>query len=197
MLSALALALEKEMKTFVTVGLILMSPTAVRAQSPNSKQENSTSALVAKVPNVAGSSSQFNFERGQRVYVVAVDTNSRNVAPSDLEVERKATNQFRHAKVFVVSDTLRNADFVFFILVDYEPNGVDEIALAVSPTDYRRDGSDPDLLRNDALWQASKHINGGGRAALAGATMGASILFQHSGAAEALVKQFHKEALSK
>ena len=148
-------------------------------------------------PSVSGQ--RFNFERGQRVYVVAVGAGSRDLdlTKSELEVEREAKDQFKKSKGFTAVSTLRSADFVFFILFDSESSDAEELGLAALPDDYVKYGSNLDALRNVALWQSNKHYNVGRHAALLGATMGVSVLFDHSTVASDLVKQFQKETISK
>ena len=174
-----------------------------------SKQENATAAKTATSPTpesrsesiaaTDGARQHFNFERGQRVYVVAVSTRSRDldVTKSDLEVERDAREQFKKSKQFMVASTLRGADFVFFILFDSTSSESEEMALAVSPDDYQKYGSNLDALRNAALWQSSNHLNVGRHTALAGATIGVSVLFDHPSVAKGLVKRFQDETISK
>jgi hypothetical protein len=148
-------------------------------------------------PSVSGQ--HFNFERGQRVYVVAVSTRSRDLdlTKSELEVERYAKDEFKKSKGFTVASTLRSADFVFFILFDSTSNGPEELALAALPDDYEKYGSNLDALRNLALWQSSGHVNELAHGELAVLTMGGSMLFDHPNLAKSLVKRFQKETISK
>ena len=133
------------------------------------------------------------------MYVVAVGAGSRDLdlTKSELEVEREAKDQFKKSKGFTAVSTLRSADFVFFILFDSESSDAEELGLAALPDDYVKYGSNLDALRNVALWQSNKHYNVGRHAALLGATMGVSVLFDHSTVASDLVKQFQKETISK
>ncbi len=182
-------------------------PAPTNNTAPVPKQENATVPAAAATPQpspepvVAPSVSgqHFNFERGQRVYVVAVGTRSRDLdlTKSDLEVERYARDQFKKSKAFTVVSSLRSADFVFLILLDSESSDAEELALAALPDDYEKYGSNLDALRNEALWQSNNHYNVGRHAALAGATLGVSGLFDHTSVASSLVKRFQKETISK
>lgn len=170
--------------------------TAIATDSATVATPQPSSGPVA-TPPVSGQ--HFNFERGQRVYVVAVSTRSRDLdlTKSELEVERNAKDQFKKSKEFMVVSTLRSADFVFFILLDPTSSDAEELALAALPDDYEKYGSNLDALRNVALWQSNNHYNVGRHAALAGATMGVSVLFDHASVASSLVKRFQKETISK
>jgi hypothetical protein len=141
------------------------------------------------------STNSYRFKKEQAVYVVAVKSVSRNLAISsaDLEVERRAKEQFKKEKAFRVVNVLNQADFVFFILVDDESSRTDEIALAVLTQDYRTLGKDLDGLRSAAIWQDSGHMKVGRHAALAGATVGLSAIFDRPSVSKGLVKQFHRD----
>src|SRR5207248_3161561 len=79
------------------------------------------------------SASGFKFAKEQRVYIVAVDSTSRNasVTKADLELERYAKDQFKKRKVFRNANTVSGADFVFFVMLDTDSSRTDEIALVV------------------------------------------------------------------
>jgi hypothetical protein len=192
---------ERKMKTAAVALFLLLLASTAHAQGPSPlKQENATLAVASvAAPNAPASNQQFKFERGQRVYVVAVNTRSRNLdrTKSDLEVERYARDQFKHSKVFVISNTLRGADFVFLVLIDSASSGPDGLALAALPDDYVKYGSNLDALRNAALWQSSGHVNELAHAELGVFTFGGSILFDHPNLAKGLVKTFQKETISK
>jgi hypothetical protein len=100
-------------------------------------------------------STAFNFAKEQRVYIVAVEATSRdcNATRLDLALERAAKDYFKKTNIVKVAITLRESDFVFFVVLD----GNDEVALAVLPADYERAGGNLDALRNNALWQAEGH----------------------------------------
>ena len=140
----------------------------------------------------------FTFSAGQSVYVVAADTGSRNLAATEanLKLERLAKDQFKKEKTFKIAKTLNEADFVFFILYDPASSGVDELALAALPSDYEESGKSLDALRNASLWQDDGHYKRGRHAALAGATLGYSLLFDRPSVAKGLVKEFHKDVLA-
>jgi len=61
----------------------------------------------------------FKFAKEQRVYVVAVETGSRNLnaTSGNLQLERLAKNQFKKERSFRIATTLREADFVFFVVL--------------------------------------------------------------------------------
>jgi hypothetical protein len=142
----------------------------------------------------------FTFAKEQRVYIVAVDSSSRNasVTKADLQLERYAKDQFKSHRVFRVANTVREADFVFFVMLDADSPRLDEVAVVVSPSDYERANGNLDTLRNAALWQSDNHFkNVGAEAALAGATLGMSMIFHHANVVAGLVKQFHKDVIGK
>ena len=154
-------------------------------------------ALAALLLQAAPQDAKFKFSKGQHVYVVTVETSSRDlsVTRANLELERKAKDEFRKRKDFRVAPTLTGADFVFFVLFDNESRNFDEVALAVLPDDYRQYGDKLDMLRNAAIWQADNHLKRGRHAALAGATMGFSVIFDRPSVIKGLVKEFHSEVL--
>ena len=154
--------------------------------------------LLASVRTVYAQKSGFTFKREQKVYVVAVNFRSRDLSLTggDLEIERKAREQFRKEKKFVVTGYPKEADFVFLILIDRLSGRFDEMALAVLPDDYVKYGSNLDSLRTVALWQDASHFKGSQQAksaALAAGTMGVGNLFYRPSVAKSLVKQFHKD----
>ena len=150
-----------------------------------------------KTPKLADRSPVIKFVRGQSVYVVAVEAASRdlNVTRADLRVERLAKDQFHKSRAFKVAGTLRQADFVFVVLLDAASRNSDEAALVVSPDDYERLGGSLDSLRNTALWQADNHLNVGRHAALAAASAGISVWFDHPSVVRGLVKQFQRDVI--
>lgn len=141
----------------------------------------------------------FKFAKEQRVYVVAVETGSRNLnaTSGNLQLERLAKNQFKKERSFHIATALREADFVFFVVLDANSANFDEIAMAVLPGEYERAGGNLDALRNAARWQADGHYKRGRHAALAAGTLGLSAIWDRSGVVQELVKQFHKETLGK
>jgi hypothetical protein len=156
-----------------------------------------TSPVVAQAPL---SQPRFTFAKEQRVYIVAVDSSSRNasVTKAALELERYAKDQFRKHHVFQIANTLREADFVFFVMLDSDSSKIDEIAIVISPPDYHNANGDIDGLRDAALWQSDNHFkNAGAEAALAGATLGWSAIFHHVNVVAGLVKQFHKDTIGR
>ena len=165
---------------------------ATAADTPNSQNNvEPTNGLTSQAP--------FKFAREQRVYVVAVEAISRdlNMTKADLQVERRAKDELMNAKLFQVSNTLRDADFVFFVLIDSTGQSLDEIALVTLPSDYQRLGNSLDALRNVALWQSDNHFKPGRHAALAAATIGASAFFDRPSVVKGLVKKLHKDTLGK
>ncbi len=155
-------------------------------------------ALAALLIQVAPQDNAFRFAKAQRVYVVAVEVSSRDlsITRANLELERKAKDEFRKLKAFRIAATLRDADFVFFVVFDEQSRNFDEVALAVLPGDYEQSGQKLDLLRNAAVWQKDSHLKRGRHAALAGATLGLSPIFDRPSVVKALVKEFHKEVLA-
>jgi hypothetical protein len=141
----------------------------------------------------------FTFAKGQRVYVVGVESRSRDtsITKASLDLERYAKNAFKRHKVFQLASTLRDANFVFFVMLD-DSGAVDEVALAVSPAAYQQANGNFDAMRNAALWQSDNHFkHAAGHAGLAMATGGLSIIFDHPDVVAGLVKQFHKEVIGK
>jgi hypothetical protein len=149
------------------------------------------------MPSLATRSPSVKFTRGQRVYIVAVETTSRdlNSTRANFQIERRAKDEFAKARAFRVVSALRDSDFVFLVLLDAESRSFDEVALAVSPNDYERLGGNLDSLRNAALWQSNNHEKVGREAALAGATLGVSALFHNPSVVKGLVKQFHEDVI--
>ena len=161
--------------------------------------------ITCKVPLVLASlflqaaPTAFQFAKEQRVYVIAVDATSRDLSATraDLGLERAAKDYFKKANIFRVAKTLRDSDFVFFVMLDAASVNYDEVALAVLPADYERAGSNLDTLRNSALWQGDSHFKPGRNAALVGATMGVSAIFHRPSVIKDLVKQFHEDVIGK
>ena len=142
----------------------------------------------------------FKFAKLQRVYVVAVDSVSRNTnaTKADLELERYARDEFKKRKTFGLAKTLRDADFVFFVMVDSESSRRDEIGLAILPADYEQAHGNLDALRNAAVWQSDNRFkNVAGEAALAGATAGLSLIFHRPSVIAGLIKEFHGDVLGR
>jgi hypothetical protein len=97
-----------------------------------------------------------------------------------------------------VASTLRDADFVFFVMLDADSPKIDEVAVVVSPSDYQEANGNLDVLRNAAVWQSDNHFrNAGAEAALATFTAGMSVIFHHADVVAGLVKQFHEDVLGK
>ena len=132
---------------------------------------------------------------GQSVYVVALDTSSRrsDFASTSLELERKAKEQFAKEKKFKIASVLKGADFVFVIAIDRGARDSDEIAIAVSPSDYEANSTSLEKMREAAVWQSAGHYNRGKHAGIAAATVGYSAFFDHPSVVKGLVKQFHKD----
>lgn len=153
--------------------------------------------LYASSVTGAQPTEHFKFAKEQRVYIVAAETQSRNLSETrdDLQADRRAQKEFKKLGVFEIANALRQADFVFFVLIDSESRDVDELAVAITPADYEKDGSNFDRLRNVALWQSSGHLKTGRHAALAGATVGYSAFFDHPSVIRDLVKKFHREVV--
>lgn len=150
---------------------------------------------VALAPCMAAQTQQFQFSKEQAVYVVAVQGASRNlsVTSADLGVERSAKEQFKREKKFKLARKLGDADFVFFILIDGSSRDFDEVALVVLPSDYSEHGQSLDALRARAIWQETSHLKRGRHAALAGATIGLSVIFDRPSVSKGLVKKFHQD----
>src|SRR2546426_4104433 len=101
------------MKTAITfvLSIALISPSLATGRKSPKRQP----CFQATPQNSA-----FRFAKGQHVYVVTVEASSRNlsITRGNLEIERKAKDDFRKLKVFRIAPTLRDADFVFFVLFD-------------------------------------------------------------------------------
>ncbi len=150
---------------------------------------------IALAPCLAPQTQEFRFRKEQAVYVVAVQGASRdlNVTSADLGLERSAKDQFKREKKFKLAKTLGDADFVFFILIDGSSRDFDEVALVVLPLDYLEHGQSLDSLRARAVWQEASHLKRGRHAALAGATIGLSVIFDRPSVSKGLVKKFHQD----
>ena len=141
----------------------------------------------------------FKFAKDQRVYIVAVNSNSRDasVTKADLGLERAAKDQFKKRKAFRIASTIRDADLVFFVVLDLYSQ-TDEVALVVLPSDYQNANGNLDALRNAALWQSANHFkNELGEAAMAVGSLGISTLFHNPNVVGGLIKKFHRDALGK
>jgi len=90
----------------------------------------------------------FRFIIGQSIYI----------AVSNLELQRKASDQFSADHRFKVAQGLGGADLVFVCILD----GVDEFAMVVLPDDYSEYRTDLDGLRDHAVWQAGGQLHGFG-----------------------------------
>jgi hypothetical protein len=86
----------------------------------------------------------FKFAAGQSVYVVG----------SDLQLERRAAQQFSNDHRFNVASGLSSADFVFVSLRD----GMDELALVLLRDDYSQNRTNVDGLREHALWRRGGEV---------------------------------------
>ena len=151
------------------------------------------SAAISEASGSDQSIAPNKFRKEQRVYVVGVEAASRDLSGTraNLALERLAKDQFKKAGAFRVVNTLRDSDFVFFVMVDSASRNIEEVALAVSPVDYERLGGNLDALRNAALWQGENHFKAG----RAVASLGWSEVFHSQNVVAGLVKQFHKEAI--
>jgi S1-C subfamily serine protease len=119
-------------------------------------------------PLDSGASSQFKFAPGQLVYIVS----------PNLELQRKAGEQFGKDRQFKPADGLRKADFVFVAIMDASSGRRgEELALVLLPDDYSQYRADLDGLRDHAVWR------GGGP------------LRAYGSEVKKLVKQFEQEVL--
>jgi hypothetical protein len=93
--------------------------------------------LVGQTPSTKPA---LTFAKGQRVYVIGVESRSRDtsITKASLDLERYAKNAFQRHKVFQPASTLHNADFVFFVMVDDASGSVDEVAVVVTPAAYQQ-----------------------------------------------------------
>ena len=116
--------------------------------------------MLALLLQQAPPSPAFKFTKEQKVYVVAVDADSRNISvtKADLELERLAKTQFKKRKVFRLANTIREADFVFFVMLDTSSSRTDEIAVVITPSAYLAANGNIEALRNAALWQSDNHF---------------------------------------
>jgi hypothetical protein len=101
------------------------------------------------------------FEAGKSVYVVGVEAASRDLSltRANLEIERRAKEQFRKRKSFLIANSLQSADFVFLVVLDAQSEWFDETALVVDPESYAVLGNNIDALRLAAIWQDSSHLD--------------------------------------
>ena len=141
--------------------------------------------------------SAFHFQPEQAVYIVALDATRADLgqAKLNLEVERRAGDEFKSQKKFKLSKTINDADFVFFVLVDTESSRTDELALAVTPKDYLDYRTDLLELKNHALWSQSgkEGAKNFGKSILSAYTLGAVT----SSVVRDIVKDFHADVLPK
>ncbi|HMF56729.1 MAG TPA: hypothetical protein VK619_10335 [Pyrinomonadaceae bacterium] len=98
---------------------------------------------------------------GQSVYIVALQSNSADISFTslDLTTEREIKNGFKKRGVYKVVPSLNEADFVFFIIVQYDDSHTlikNILALAVSREQYIRNKNDLAQLRNSAFWQSDR-----------------------------------------
>jgi hypothetical protein len=156
-----------------------------------SKVETDQSATVK--------TSAFKFAPGQKVFVTALDM-SFDGARLNLQVQRHVLEQFAKEKKFKIASALKDADFVFFVLIDPTSTEHDEIAFAIpAPAEADERGESVEELRAMAAWEYSEHWYSGkelGTREPAIPTMGASLIFLRPTLPEkALVKKFHKDVL--
>jgi hypothetical protein len=87
------------------------------------------------------------------VYIVALDTSSRRAesAGESLELERRAREEFAKEKKFKIAPVFKSADFVFVIAIDRDARDSDEVAIAISPGDYRANGASLEKMREAAF----------------------------------------------
>jgi hypothetical protein len=147
----------------------------------------------ASKPLVA-SGSYITLEKGKSVYVVGVEAASRDLSltRANLEIERKAKEQFRKKRVFKIAQSLQEADFVFLVVLDAQSALFDESALVISPDSYVELGNNIDALRVAAIWQESAHFDRKKRL-----TTMATLGFKRVSIAKGLVNRFHEDAIGK
>ena len=145
-------------------------------------------AMQAELPREA-----LKITPGQRVYVVGAETTSRDLslAKSNLEIERRAKEQFEKQRTFRLAGALKAADLVFLVIVDPSSENNEEIAIVVSPSDYLAHKSDIDALRDAAVWQSSASS----RIKTAKQLAASYNPLRRPSIAKELVKQFHREVL--
>lgn len=153
-------------------------------------------AAIAQTPAQTGSA--FRFQPGQKVYVIAGSpwAQDQTALAPDLQVERRAKEEFKKRRKFPIASSISEADFVFLIILDSHSRDFDELALALRPRDYLARQNDFDALRSLALWQTSQALHRGKEAAIAASTLGYSGFFRHPSVSRRIVKAFHEEVLS-
>ncbi len=140
----------------------------------------------------------FRFQPEQAVYIVALDATRADLgqAKLNLEVERRAGDEFKSQKKFKIAKTINDADFVFFVLVDTESSRNDELALAITPKDYLEHRTDLLELKNHALWSDNGKV--GAKNVLKGsAPILAITLGRTNSVVRDIVKGFHSDVLPK
>jgi hypothetical protein len=114
------------------------------------------------------------FQPGQSVYIVAKTTNTT----IDLRAEVETRSEFEKQKKFKISNSAASADFVVFVLTEYEPlyssevlagnrRGAVEsrgrlkaaIVLAIPSKEYAEHKDDPEKLREVSLWQSMAYLS--------------------------------------
>ena len=103
-------------------------------------------------PLDSGVPRRFKFAPGQAVYIVS----------NDLQLERRAGEQFAKDRQFKVAGGLSGADVVFVGLLDTSSPPGEELALVLLPDDYSQYRADVDALRDHALWRAGGQLRGFG-----------------------------------
>jgi hypothetical protein len=104
------------------------------------------------MPLRSGSSPNFKFAPGQTVYI----------AGNNLQLQRRAAEQFVSDHQFKVGGGLSGSDFVFVVLLDASALPAEELALVLLPGDYSQYREDLDALRDHALWQGGGRLHGFG-----------------------------------
>jgi hypothetical protein len=144
---------------------------------------------------------QFTFRSEQSVYIIGLSATHADLSQAkvDLEIERKASDEFKSQKEFKIAKALNQADFVFLALVDRDSEKIDELALALLPKYYLEHRADLVELKNHALWSDSGKLGAGnaGKSALIAGTLGVGALFVKNSVVRDIVKGFHSDVLPK
>lgn len=80
------------------------------------------------------------------------------------------------------------------MVIDESSQRVDEIAMAIMPSEYKANLANLDALRAASIWQSFGHTKGKD-IGLAAATLGWSAVFSHASVSRDLVKQFHHDVI--
>lgn len=152
-------------------------------------------ATTSPTEKLSAARSNFRFQRGQSVYVIGMETGSRDLTKTkaNLTIERRAKEEFRKNGFFELVSGISQADFVFVVIEDVESAGIEEIGVAILLGDYQQSKRSIDDLRDRALWQDQNRFPRAKAAGAALLTAGLSAIVYHPSVAKGLVSKFHKD----